>query len=217
MQFPRISVFVVLVVLAALPSAVPTAQADLTGSVFTTNYDNDAIQGVTGSSVYTGVFGGPIASAPLGLYHGTDVYAEILGGITPGSLTPLQKLPGLAASASRNSDVEADGPLGNGGFFDAGYGYVDGSVEHGTAYFQIVAWSSTTDYVTALATTGAWAGATAIWGPQALGTHGNVGEPPAVPQPTYLLVPGPTILYQTTLPGDANRDSKVDINDLTGS
>ncbi len=107
---------------------------------------------------------------------------EVLGGLDAAHLAPVTNTSGACSYTVSSGDLNALGP-GTGSFFDYSFGPVAGVGANGTAFLQVVAWYGTAS------------GASAVWSQPAGSDAVPSGEPPPVPSPASLRVPGPVYLF----------------------
>ena len=107
---------------------------------------------------------------------------EVLGGPDANHLAPVTNTSGAYYYTVSSGDLNALGS-GTGSFFDYSFGPVAGVVANGTAFLQVVAWYGTAS------------GASAVWSQPAGSEAVPSGEPPPIPTPAVLRLPGPVYLF----------------------
>ncbi len=154
-----------------------------------------------------------------------DLNIELLGGLTASNLTRLvgDSSGGQANATAFTSLLLKDVPYSDAGTPNAGQydtccspnpgGFVDSSLCYtydlpgstGTGYFQLRAWSGDFTSFNAALVGGAYVGQTPVFANPV--QYWNM----SIPDLTLM----PALILRTSLPGDANLDDKVDVNDLT--
>ena len=153
-----------------------------------------------------------------------DLNIQLLGGLTASNLTRLagDSSGGQANATAFTSLLLKDVPYSDAGTPNAGQydtccrpnpgGFVDSSLCYtydlpgstGTGYFQLRAWSGDfTSFNAALVAALRW--------PDSGVCQSRAVLDMSIPDLTQM----PALVLRTYLPGDANRDGKVDVNDLT--
>jgi hypothetical protein len=175
----------------------------------------------TGGLLWIDTGGGPALA-------NNDVNLQLLGGTSPTSLSvcplaadgtpPPSNTTLLLSDGTANGDVTA---FGDGVFIDNTCQTYDvpGSAYEGMYYFQLFAWSGMYDtYAAAFAASaagvpGVYVARTPVFQNPAGGyIDASHSVPPSLPPD---LVDMPAMVMRAVLPGDANLDGRVDINDLT--
>jgi hypothetical protein len=199
------------------------AQSDWPATISMNNTDQDQTDtyysptATTGGAFWINQGDGPVLLQD-------DINVQLLGGLTPTALTVLPDPGGgppatstlLLSDGTASGDISAFAAVGPGYYGlladNSGSAYVvpGATTSGGDFYFCLLAWTGLYNTFDTAASAGAYVADSGVFLNPTGG--GSYSDPPGVPANLDNM---PAMVLKPTLPGDANLDGTVDINDLT--